>query len=194
MPPLGPPRGCWNESPSTSKCVLARAIERHCKSSCSVCNRIAPSQPAEPLKPSPAPTYPFKLTVADYFTLKGFVYLVYADGYTGWVTVVKCPPHGADAGNLKRELCTLFCVYGAPVELATDGGQPFASHGVQQFLQDWGVKWRLSSAYYPQSNGRAELAVKREPRNASSKKTLLQTVISIQTMLSELFYSIIGHL
>lgn len=134
------------------------------RAQCAVCNRIAPSQPMEPLRPSPAPTYPFELVVADYFTLKGVVYLVYADRYTGWVTVAKCSPHGADSSNLKRELRSLFCVYGAPRELATDGGQPFASHSIQNFLQDWGVHWRLSSAYYPQSNGRAELAVKTTKR------------------------------
>ena len=55
-------------------------------------------------------------------------------------------------------------MYGAPTELATDGGQPFPSHDIQQFLCNWGVKWRQSSAYYPQSNGRAELAVKTAKR------------------------------
>ena len=55
-------------------------------------------------------------------------------------------------------------MYGAPTELATDGGQPFPSHDIQQFLCSWGVKWRQSSAYYPQSNGRAKLAVKTAKR------------------------------
>ena len=65
---------------------------------------------------------------------------------------------------LRRELRTLFGIYGAPVELATDGGQPFASHSVQHFLKQWGVSWRVSSAYYAQSNGRAEVAVKTAKR------------------------------
>ena len=33
-----------------------------------------------------------------------------------------------------------------------------------EFLQNWGVKARLSSAQYPQSNGRAETAVKTAKR------------------------------
>ena len=37
----------------------------------------------------------------------------------------------------------------------------FASHTTQQILRNWGVKWHVPSAYYPQSNGRAKLAVKR---------------------------------
>ena len=134
------------------------------RAQCKVCNTIAPSQPAEPMTPSPAPSYPFEMTVADYFNLKGIIYLVYADRYTGLVTIAKCPTHKNDGNHLKMELRTLFSIYGAPSEMASDGGQPFASYNVQQFLNDWDVKWRKSSAYYPQSNGRAELAVKTAKR------------------------------
>jgi len=142
---------------------LSNAIATR-RAQCKTCNSIAPSQPAEPLQPSPAPSYPFEMTVADYFVLKGITYLVYADRYTGWVTVARCSTHGMDATSLQRELRTLFSMYGAPAELSTDGGQPFASHSTQQFLRTWGVRWRLSSAYYAQSNGRAELAVKTAKR------------------------------
>ena len=102
--------------------------------------------------------------VADYFTLQGFSYLVYADRYTGWVTVSKAPATGSTASSLIHELRTAFSLYGVPAELSTDGGPQFAAHSTQQFLQNWGVIWRVSSAYYPQSNGRAELAVKTAKR------------------------------
>ena len=113
---------------------------------------------------TPAPSYPFEQVVADYFQLNGHEYLVYADRYTGWVTIAKSPATGNDATVLIRELRTAFGLYGAPMEIATDGGPPFASFAVQQFLRTWGVSWRVSSAYYPQSNGRAELAVKSAKR------------------------------
>ena len=119
---------------------------------------------SEPLQPSPGPAFPFEHIVADYFHTQGHQYLVYADRYTGWVTVAKCDPLQANANTLCWELCTLFGIYGAPVELTTDGGQPFASHQVQQFLRQWGVKWHVSSAYYTQSNGRAEVTVKTAKR------------------------------
>ncbi len=102
------------------------------------------------------------MAVADYFQLNGNTYLVYADRYTGWVSICKC--REANAETLKRELRTVFGIYGAPEELATDGGQPLASYNIQRFLCDWGVRWRQSSAYYAQSNGRAELAVKTAKR------------------------------
>ena len=134
------------------------------RAQCRSCNKIAPSQPAEPMTPSPAPSFPFERVVADHFHLQGHQYLLYADRYTGWVTIAKCDPLQNNASSLRRELRTLFGIYGAPVELATDGGQPFASHSVQHFLKQWGVSWRVSSAYYAQSNGRAEVAVKTAKR------------------------------
>ena len=58
----------------------------------------------------------------------------------------------------------LFQTYGTPEEISTDGGQPFTSTAFQEFLQTWGIKHRRSSVAYPQSNGRAELAVKTAKR------------------------------
>jgi hypothetical protein len=130
------------------------------RAQCKICDRIGPSQPAEPLSSPPTPEYPFDQVVADYFSLSGIKYLVYADRYTGWVVIIKSQPGEADAVSLKKHLRMLFGVYGAPRELSTDGGPPFNSHGIRQFLGIWGVSHRLSSAYYAQSNGRAELAVK----------------------------------
>ena len=134
------------------------------RAQCKTCDRIGPTQPAEPMLSSPAPEYPFDQVVADYFDLAGIKYLVYADKYTGWVVIIKSPKGEADAGSLKKHLRMLFGIYGCPKELSTDGGPPFTSHDVQSFLRTWGVRSRISSAYYPQSNGRAELAVKTAKR------------------------------
>ena len=68
------------------------------------------------------------------------------------------------AKKVCNNLPSWFCIYGAPQEQASDGGPPFQSHEYQQFFKDWGIKQCLSSAYYPQSNGRAELAVKTAKR------------------------------
>ena len=61
--------------------------------------------------------------------------------------------------------------FGVPEEFASDGGPPLDSHKMLGFLRRWGVRIRRSSAYYPQSNGRAESAVK-------SMKRILTTNIS----------------
>ena len=71
------------------------------------------------------------------------------------------------SGNAKTTCDALrnwFCTYGVPEEISTDGGPPFDSQEYNQFLDNWGIRKRTSSAYYPQSNGRAELAVKTAKR------------------------------
>ena len=47
-----------------------------------------------------------------------------------------------------------------PEEIALDGASNLNSGEFKDFLQCWSVRHRLSSAYFPQSNGRAEAAVK----------------------------------
>ena len=44
--------------------------------------------------------------------------------------------------------------------MSCDGGKNLTSYKVREWLKSWGVELRISSAHYPQSNGRAECAVK----------------------------------
>ena len=67
-------------------------------------------------------------------------------------------------------MLTLFTNYGVPEEFSSDGGPQLTANKFQQFLSDWGVKHRLSSEEYPQSNDRAELGVK------AAKRILLENV------------------
>ena len=52
--------------------------------------------------------------------------------------------------------------------MSTDGGPQFTAEEFTTFLDNWGIKHRLSSVGYPQSNGRAELGVK------TAKRIILQ--------------------
>ncbi|MEL6805362.1 MAG: hypothetical protein AAFO91_16440, partial [Bacteroidota bacterium] len=58
----------------------------------------------------------------------------------------------------------MFATFGVPKELSSDGGPEFSADITKEFLTNWGVSHRVSSAYYPQSNGRAEVAVKSAKR------------------------------
>ena len=58
----------------------------------------------------------------------------------------------------------LFADRGVPREMSSDPGSGFKSAKTTEFLEKWGVIHRLSSAYFPQSNGRAEVAVKTAKR------------------------------
>ena len=59
--------------------------------------------------------------------------------------------------NTCREI---FTNYGTSEEISTDGGPQFTS----QPFNTWAIQRHLSSAHYPESNGRAELAVKSSKR------------------------------
>ena len=132
------------------------------RAQCGRCNERAPSQAAEPLLPPEEPDFPFQQTVTDFAEVGAKHYLIYADRYTGWVEVA-CMPDGKSK-TVCDNLRGWFTTYGVPSELASDGGPPFASLDVKMFLQDWGVRHRMSSVGFAQSNGRAELAVKTAKR------------------------------
>lgn len=93
------------------------------------------------------------------FQLEGNMYLAYADRLTGWLELAYFPKD-ASSGRIITHLRGLFTRWGAPEQISTDGGTNLARSEMATFLKAWGVKVRLSSAYYPQSNGRAEVAVK----------------------------------
>ena len=138
---------------------------------CRQCNEHAPSQSEEPpIVPSP-PEVPFEQTVADLFHLEGHTFLAYADRFSGWLEVDKLS--SGSFRDVRKSFLRWFSTYGVPEELASDGGPPFNSYEYQRFLRAWGVERRLSSAYYPQSNGRAEAAVK------SAKRILLGNIDSV---------------
>ena len=135
---------------------------------CRQCNEQAPSQSKEPPVIQPPPETPFEQTVADLFHLEGHVFLAYADRFSGWLEVDKL--RNATSREVRKSFLRWFRTYGVPEQLATDGGPPFKSYEYRTFLHTWGVERRLSSAYFPQSNGRAEAAVK------SAKRILLGNI------------------
>ena len=51
--------------------------------------------------------------------------------------------------------------HGIPKVFESDNGPQFASVGFQSVLKEWGIKWRSSSPYYPQSNGLVENGAKK---------------------------------
>ena len=132
---------------------------QHYRARCQTCETHAPSHVQEPLLMTQAPEYPFQQTVADLFQINNRNYLVYADRLTRWVEVAHLP-HGATSNQLICKFRQYFARWGAPEELATDGGPNLTSEEMTNFLSKWGVTTRLSSAHYPQSNGRAEVGVR----------------------------------
>ena len=144
---------------------ISNDIEKTRKT-CSPCIKNAPSQPkSTPFSPI-IPTSPFEAVVADYFDLYGNHYLVVADRLSAWTEVYHTPTGSNASGSrgLIALLKNFFGTFGVPVELSSDQGREFIADETQDFFLRWGIKHRDSAAYHPQSNGRAELAVKSTKR------------------------------
>ena len=108
-----------------------------------------------PPQPLTHPEYPFQSIVADFMSYRGHRYGVMADRFSNWPAIWKVSDESA------TEWLTKFCTrFGIPEELSTDGGPEFTSNAMAELLKEFGIRHRVSSAYHPHSNMRAELAVK----------------------------------
>ena len=136
------------------------------RSRCRECNRNAPSQAPMPSEPATPPTTPFEKVFADFFEFGGHHYLIVGDRLSGWSEIYSTPTgtNWSGARGLIACLRSLFSTFGIPEELSSDGGPEFTADKTKEFLRQWGVRHRISSAYHPQSNGRAEVAVKSTKR------------------------------
>ena len=66
----------------------------------------------------------------------------------------------------------IFSRFGTPRALITDNGSHFCNKMIDKVLQKYGVRYRTSLAYHPQSNGQAEVS------NREIKSILEKTVNS----------------
>ena len=146
---------------------------KNIREQCTSCSRIAPSQPSAPPTPPIMPLYPFQAIAADFFTYRGTYYLVAVDRYSNW-PIVETSNNGSK--GLISALRKIFTTFGISEELTSDGGPEFISGELNKFLSNWGVKHRISSAYFAHSNCRAEIGVKTVKRmlmdNTGSHGTL----------------------
>ena len=154
---------------------MSRDIEE-VHSKCPTCCRMAPWQPRLPPGEAIPPTYPFQAIAADYFSVQGKKYPVIVDRFSTWPNIMRATKSDGAAGShgVIRNLKYIFATFGAPEELSSDGGPEFTAAETQEFLERWGVRHRLSAAYHPSSNGRAEVVVKSMKR--SCKATPMQMV------------------
>jgi transposase InsO family protein len=139
---------------------MTAAIKRK-REACRSCDAAAPSQPAAPPQPLPQAQYPFQMLGSDFFSYGGKDYFVINDRYSNFLSVY----HGsATSEAFIKVLREYFSNWGIPDELATDGATVYTSALTRQFLRQYGVRHRLSSAYFPHSNQFSEGSVKAAKR------------------------------
>ena len=139
---------------------LKRDITAH-RELCKGCVVRAPSNPAQPPTEPTQPFFPFSHVVGDFFTLDA-TYLALADRYSNWLSIFKLKKD--DSAHVMEALRQYFTRWGVPVNFTSDGASVFTSTAMGDFLDRWGVQHRVSSAYYPRANKRAEVGVKSAKR------------------------------
>ena len=114
-----------------------------------------------PPLPSHLPTTPFEKI--DY---AGRHFLIVGDKLFDCSDVFGTPAGITVTGvnTLVRLLRSYFATFRVPKEISSDGGAEFTAFVTQDFMRKWDIKHHVSSAYFPQSNGRAEVAVKAAKR------------------------------
>ena len=127
-------------------------------SKCDVCLAHRPSQPKEPLQQHDFIARPWSKVGADLCVIDSRELLVVCDYYSNYIEVSRLTR--ATSSSVIRVLKEIFARYGVPDTLVTDSGTQFASAEFAVFARTWSFDHVTSSPRYPQSNGKAENAVK----------------------------------
>ena len=127
-------------------------------SHCDVCQEYRYAQPQQPLQMHERPDRPWAKVACDIFYLKQVPYLLTVDYYSHYPEIALLT--NESSRQVITHLKSLFARYGIPSCCVSDGGPQFASAEFKQFAKDWGIEHKMSSPYYPRSNGLAENAVK----------------------------------
>ena len=104
------------------------------------------------------PNRPWSKIGCDLFNIHNKDYLITMDYYSNFYEI----DHLIDTKSLMvvNALRTQFARYGIPAMVISDNGPQFCSVEFQCFSTTWGFEHITSSPAYPQSNGKAEQAVK----------------------------------
>ena len=129
---------------------------------CRECTINAPSNPSMPPSEPEQPPYPFASVCADFFSVEGLNYLSIVDRYSGWLSIFRLARD--DSGHVISVLREYIARWGVPLQFSSDGASVFTSLEMKSFFNRWGISHRVSSAYFPQSNKRAEVGVKSSKR------------------------------
>ena len=93
---------------------------------------------------------------------------IVGDRLSGWSDVFGTSAESTVTGAI--------ATFGVPEEISSVGGPEFTAFVTQNFMRKWDIKHHVFSAYFPQSNSHAEVAVKAGKRllmsNISPKENL----------------------
>ena len=127
-------------------------------SRCETCQLFGRKQQQETFAQSPLPSRPWEEVGCDLFEIQGVHYLVTVDYYSNFSEVDRL--ESTLSTTVIRKMKNHFARYGIPDVVRSDNGPQFSSDEFKRFTQVWQFQHKTSSPFYPQSNGKAENAVK----------------------------------
>ena len=127
-------------------------------SKCDLCMAHRSSQGKEPIVQHEFAARPWSKVGTDLCDLQGCTLLVVCDYYSNFFEVENITK--VSTTGVSKALKAMFARYGVPDTLISDNGPQFASEEFTSFAKKWGFEHVTSSPRYPQSNGKAENAVK----------------------------------
>lgn len=146
---------------SAKECIfwpgMTSAIRDHVET-CDVCRKFDNKQQKETLVCHDVPSRPWAKVGTDLFQVEERHYMVTVDYYSSFMEVDRLEDQTSK--EVIKHLKLHFPRYGVPDVLVSDNGPQYTSVQFKQFEKDWGVEHVYSSPHYPQSNGKAESAVK----------------------------------
>ena len=129
---------------------------------CVICTKMSEGQKKPPMQSHAIPEFAFQYVSLDVLTTdykgKKRYFLVTVDHYSDYfeLNILKNLSSKILIDTCKQN----FARYGIPQRLCTDNATNFSSNEFQNFTKEWDIYHITSSPHYPQSNGKAEAAVK----------------------------------
>ncbi|XP_011874086.1 PREDICTED: uncharacterized protein K02A2.6-like [Vollenhovia emeryi] len=121
---------------------------------CVICQTYQRANIKEPIQLHPIPNEAWNTVATDLFEIKGDMYILIVDSYSGFYDVVKLRTTTSE--SIMKILKHWFSLFGIPKKLISDNGPQFASSEFKKFARQWNFEHVTSSPGYPQSNGLAE--------------------------------------
>lgn len=147
------------------ECVYWQGMNEQIKtfiSKCDICRSVDPKQQKETLRPHDVSYRPWSKVGTDLYLWHNKDYMVTVCYYSNFWEVDYLPD--TKSTTVIHKLKAHFARQGIPDVLISDNGPQYSSQEFKTFSQKWEFEHRTSSPGYPQSNGKAESAVKTAKR------------------------------
>ncbi|XP_014673256.1 PREDICTED: uncharacterized protein K02A2.6-like [Priapulus caudatus] len=154
--------GCLRRARETVYWPNMNAEIREYISRCESCRTYENNQQKETLISHDIPNQPWSKVGCDLFALHEKNYLITVDYFSNFWEVDYLPD--TKSSTVIRKLRAQFARHGVPNTVISDNGPQFSAEEFRRFAREWGFDHVTSSPGYPQSNGKAEQAVKTAKR------------------------------